>query len=240
MKRKYLLMLVAGILVVSTMVGGTLAALNTNTENGVGASQVNIGVNAISVDIEKESNQDVDIAVPITLPGGDYKCPYKVTNSTDSGYDIYAKVVINKYWTEISQTDNSNQVLEGEYAGLSGNEVTDVLVSDSNGRSQTVVEITSYEQQYELNDWIVTYADDEQIVMYYKYPIAKGESSSNFMDAISFDKKMGNEYADKEYHVNAKVTVVQGNAAEDAIAAELGVFPVFDENGVITKINEVR
>lgn len=235
-------MLIAGILVVSTMVGGTLAALNTNTENGVGAAKVNIGVNAINVEIEKgeTASQDVDIDVPATLPGGEYNCSYKITNGADGGYDIYAKVVINKYWTEISENDNADQLIEGTYAGLSGNEFADVCIADSTGKSRTVREITSYEQQYEINDWIVTYADDEQIVMYYKYPISKGDVSTNFIDAISFDKKMGNEYADKEYHLNIEVTVVQENSAEDAIAAELGVFPVFDENGVITWINEVR
>lgn len=235
-------MLIAGILVVSTMIGGTLAALNTNTENGVGAAKVNIGVNAINVELEKgeAASQDVDIDVPATLPGGEYACSYKITNEADGGYDIYAKVVINKYWTDISKKDDADQLVEGAYAELSGNEFTDVCVTDSTGENQTVREITSYEQQYEINDWIVTYADDEQIVMYYKYPIPEGEASANFIDAISFDKKMGNEYADKEYHLNVEVTAVQKNSAEDAIAAELGVFPVFDENGSITWINEVR
>ena len=92
------------------------------------------------------------------------------------------------------------------------------------------------------NGWLVQYADEEQIVLYYTKPLqASGESTStNFMDGISFDEELGNQYADKELALEYVVTAVQANNSEAAMAAEWGMFPVFDANGVLTGVYETE
>ena len=89
-------------------------------------------------------------------------------------------------------------------------------------------------------DWIIGYEDDEQMVMYYTKPLAPEQTTTNFMDGIHFKESMGNEFADAVYTLEYEVTAVQANNAKDAIAAELGVFPEFDENGTILSVSETR
>ena len=89
-------------------------------------------------------------------------------------------------------------------------------------------------------DWIIGYEDDEQTVMYYTKPLAPEQTTTNFMDGIHFKESMGNGFADAVYTLEYEVTAVQANNAKDAIAAELGVFPEFDENGTILSVSETR
>ena len=89
-------------------------------------------------------------------------------------------------------------------------------------------------------DWIIGYADDEQPAMYYTKPLAPEQTTTNFMDGIHFKESMGNGFADAVYTLEYEVTAVQANNAKDAIAAELGVFPEFDENGTILSVSETR
>lgn len=236
MKKKYLLMAAAGVLVLSTMIGGTMAALNTSTENGAGAASVEVSVKEIGVGI-RGNGQESEVKIPDAVPGEEVSYPAFVTNDTAEGYSIYAKVVLNKYWTELSTMER-----EGEYADLPADEFATVFVSDGTDVSQKteIPKVSGTDGQVKINDWLITYADDEQIVMYYTKPLEAGEKSENFMDSISFSNQMGNDYTDKEYHIGITVTAVQTASGEDAIAAELGVFPVIDENGIITEIRETR
>ena len=74
MKKKYLLMGVAGALVVSTMIGGTLAALDTVTTEGAKAE---ISVKSIGVSVNQANGaKTVDGSVEIkngAVPGGNYE-----------------------------------------------------------------------------------------------------------------------------------------------------------------------
>ena len=69
---------------------------------------------------------------------------------------------------------------------------------------------------------------------------APEQTTTNFMDGIHFKESMGNGFADAVYTLEYEVTAVQANNAKDAIAAELGVFPEFDENGTILSVSETR
>lgn len=229
MKKKYLLMGIAGVFVLSTMIGGTLAALDTSTTEGATAD---ISVKSIGVAINGATGSetvDGDI-VPAsdTVPGGYCDCAYNVSNDASDGYDIYVKVEIYKYWL-----DDTAEILSSKY--------DNICYKDED-------ENIAYPQELDNsylagNDWLVQYVDDEQIVLYYTKPLkASGNieesTSTNFMDGISFDALMGNEYADKQLKLEYIVTAVQANNSSDAIAAEWGMFPVFDENGVLTGIYE--
>lgn len=228
MKKKYILMGVAGALVAATVIGGTLAALNTNTEGNAGTGIAEISTNAIGISLTGEGTTKEELSDVATTPGGDVPCAYYVTNnvsSDETGYSIYAKVTIYKSWEDDS-LDASNATIDylanDEYIPYASN-ITDMKNQVLSG---------------EADDWIVAYADEEQIVLYYTKPLAQGESSSNFMDAISFASDMNNAYADGQLNLSVEISAVQINTQEEAMQAEWGVFPAFDANGNITGIYE--
>ena len=234
MKKKYITLGVVGVLALLTTVGGTLAALNTDTKGGVGAATAGISLENIGIDITEDTKVTQKMEATGMTPGGEWKNPYRaVCNTAEGGYSVYAKVVVDRYWTEGTENDT-----EGTYADISS-EVTEAYVSGTG--SKTVYNAVEEEaKQYILNDWIVTYADDEQMILYYRKPLKSGESSSDFLTGIRFLPEMGNAYADKDYHMDITVTAVQANNSEDAIAAELGVFPTFDGKGNMTWVSETR
>lgn len=230
MKKKYLLMGIAGVFVLSTMIGGTLAALDTATTEGATAD---ISVKSIGVAVNGTMGSDVvDGTVELAsgmVPGGECACAYNVSNDTTDGYDIYVKVEIYKYWMDEETT------LESKYDNIY------YQYEDNH---------VEYPQELDTeylagNGWLVQYADEEQIVLYYTKPLkASGNvqesTSTNFMDGISFDARMGNQYADKQLKLEYVVTAVQANNSSDAMAAEWGMFPVFDENGILTGVYETQ
>ena len=89
-----------------------------------------------------------------------------------------------------------------------------------------------------VNDWIVWYADAEQVILYYTKPLEQGQSSTNFIETVCFEEDMDNGYAGKEALINFKADAVQTIAAEDSIPSEWGVYPIFNADGSITAIEE--
>ena len=193
MKKKYMLMGIAAVLILATMIGGTLAALNTKSEKAV----ANISIKSVGVTVIGDQ--------PVALAD---IMPKAVQNDIPDGYDVYVKVVIYHAW----DTKSGGLVSAGE--------ADDIYVHNQ--------------------DWIIGYEDDEQMVMYYTKPLAPEQTTTNFMDGIHFKESMGNGFADAVYTLEYEVTAVQANNAKDAIAAELGVFPEFDENGTILSVSETR
>lgn len=233
MKKKYITLGVAGVLILLTTVGGTLAALNTDTEGGAGAATAGISLENIAIDITGDAKITRELYTADLVPGGVWQNPYHaVCNTAADGYTIYAKVVVDRYWTERTEGETP-----GEYADISS-EVAEAYVGRDGEQIYDMVDTET--EQYVLNDWIVTYADEEQMVLYYRKPLKSGECSSDFLTGILFRPEMGNAYADKEYHIEITATAVQANNSKDAIAAELGVFPAFDEEGNLTWVSESR
>ncbi|MBO5258953.1 MAG: hypothetical protein J6B26_01065 [Agathobacter sp.] len=231
MKKKYLLMGVAGALVVSTMIGGTLAALDTVTTEGAKAE---ISVKSIGVSVNQANGaKTVDGSVEIkngAVPGGNYECSYNVSNTETDGYDIYVKVAIYKYWEDEEGT------LESKY---------DSVYFDCADGSEMAYPQELEESYLTENGWLVQYADEEQIVLYYTNPLkasddVKENTSTNFMDGISFDPALGNAYANKELKIDYEITAVQANNSKAAMAAEWGMFPVFDKDGVLLGVYETE
>ena len=98
MKKKYMLMGIAAVLILATMVGGTLAALNTKSEKAV----ANISIKSVGVTVI--GDQPVALAdggekEPVTIvPGETIIMPKAVQNDIPDGYDVYVKVVIYHAW----------------------------------------------------------------------------------------------------------------------------------------------
>ena len=214
MKRKLILMCVAGVLVMTAIIGGTLAGFNTSTESK-GVTNITVKELGITmVGTGTEANQQAD-SIGRGTPGGEVELVHSVTNNVEGGYTLYTRVTIDKKWTDESLDPAKIRL----YAG-SGDNKTELLAG-------TIV-----------NDWIVWYADDEQVIMYYTKPLAQGESSSNLIDAVSFDAQMDNSYAGKSAEISFSADAVQQIAAEDSIPSEWGVYPIIDDNGMITSIEE--
>ena len=97
-KKKYMLMGIAAVLILATMVGGTLAALNTKSEKAV----ANISIKSVGVTVI--GDQPVALAdggekEPVTIvPGETIVMPKAVQNDIPDGYDVYVKVVIYHAW----------------------------------------------------------------------------------------------------------------------------------------------
>lgn len=215
MKKKLILMCVAGLLAMTAIIGGTLAGFNTSTESkGV----TNITVKALGIDIlgtgVEGANYD-KITLDKGTPGGEMPLRQSVQNNVEEGYTLYTRVTIDKKWDN-PELDASMIRL---YAG--------------NGESKQ--ELT---QGITVNDWIVWYSDAEQIIMYYTKPLATTEVSNDFINSVSFEADMDNSYADANALITFSADAVQEIAAADSIPSEWGVYPVFGENGIINGIEE--
>ena len=215
MKRKLILMCVAGVLVMTAIIGGTLAGFNTSTESK-GVTNITVKELGITmVGTGTEANQQEDSIGKGATPGGEVALQHSVTNNVEGGYTLYTRVTIDKKWNDESLDPAKIRLYVG-----SGENKTELLAGTT------------------VNDWIVWYADAEQVIMYYTKPLAQGESSSNLIDAVSFDAQMDNSYAGKSAEISVSADAVQQIAAEDSIPSEWGVYPTIGEKGVITSIEE--
>lgn len=215
MKKKLILMCVAGALVMTAIIGGTLAGFNTSTESkGV----TNITVKALGIDMMgtniAEANTE-DVSLGNGTPGGEMTLQQSVQNNVEDGYTLYTRVTIDKKW------DNSE---------LDASKIR-LFVGSENSKVELLAGTV-------VNDWIVWYADAEQVILYYTKPLAKNEASTNFIDSVSFEADMDNTYADAKASITFSADAVQEIAAADAIPSEWGVYPVFGDNGIITSIEE--
>lgn len=219
MKKKYLILVLAVAAVAAAGAGTSLALhtdesarlVNTISEKTLGVTEKS----KIQDEIKVNPGSAIDLNYSVFNDGG--------SDNTNGSYDIYAKVFVY-YGFENVQTDKDSPVQ---------------LNIDVDGEPIRLDKyIYSYDDQYRAGDWIVTYFDDEQIVLYYTKPLAYGETSSEFLSSMKFDKDMGNEFSGQSFLIESSVDAVQTNCGKSAIAAEWGVYPDFDGNGNITYISE--
>ncbi|MBS7302824.1 MAG: hypothetical protein KIG50_01635 [Lachnospiraceae bacterium] len=217
MKKKLVLMCIAGALVMTAVIGGTLAGFNTSTENqGI----TNITVNTLG--IEWKGNQKNTEQIDATtvddikaVPGGEIVLNYSIVNNVEGGYELYARVTIDKKW--------ANKSLDPEkihlYVGV-GEEKKELVEGEV------------------VNNWIVWHVDKEQFILYYQKPLSAGEETTNVVDTISFDADIDNEYADQKVELNFRADAVQAAMASDSMPSEWGIYPVISEDGTIISIEE--
>ena len=213
MKKKLILMCVAGVLVMTAIIGGTLAGFNTSTESkGV----TNITVNALGIEmLGTNSGNIAQASADDVKPGGEIELIKNIQTNVDGGYTLYTRVTIDKKWSD-EELDASKIHL---YVGSGDNKV------------ELLAGVT-------VNNWIVWYSDAEQVIMYYTKPLVQGEVSQNLIESVSFDEDMNNSYVGKEVMISFSADAVQTIAAEDSIPSEWGVYPVIAGDGTITAIEE--
>ena len=99
MKKKYMLMGIAAVLILATMVGGTLAALNTKSEKAVANISIKSGGVTVIGDQPCGTGRRRGKKEPVTIvPGETIIMPKAVQNDIPDGYDVYVKVVIYHAW----------------------------------------------------------------------------------------------------------------------------------------------
>lgn len=219
MKKKMILMGVAGILVLTAVAGGTLAGFRTQSEQGktdITTKSLGIELTGKSVDLDEQT-----LTADNYMPGAEVEMPYFVTNNVKEGYELYTRVTIYKYWQDRPELDAGKIHL---------------YVKDASGNA---TELTSEEGQLlQVNNWFVQYADAEQMVLYYTKPMKAGEITDNVMDSLMVDVSVNNNYAGQKVILEIKADAVQKIAADASIPSEWGVYPTFDGDGNITAITE--
>lgn len=216
MKRKLILMCAAGVLVMTAIIGGTLAGFNAATDQkGV----TDITVKALGIELMGTGSGNVqDVTVGKGLPGSEIEIDHSVRNEVEGGYTLYTRVTIDKKWTgeKAPELDAAKIHL---YAG-SGEDKVELLEGTT------------------VNGWIVWYADDEQVIMYYTKPLEEGAVSQELVNIVGFDTDMDNAYTDAEVSLSFRADAVQTIAADASIPSEWGVYPTIAEDGTITSIEE--
>jgi len=231
-KKKYII-LALSIFVLGVASIGVGAAMVIHDKD-VPNNEVEMEISEKNLIVSAQKSGMIDESVEV-VPGKTIELNYKVTNDCKNGYDIYAKAdIFFKFEKHI------NVDIDEEIEVLNWNDDYQDYVIFNENKENSLKKIESVEDAYMYGDWIVTYYDDEQLTMYYTKPIAYNESTDEFLSTLSFAKEMDNEFAGVEFNIEAEVTAVQANSGAEAMAAEWGMFPTIDENGVITGISETR
>ena len=223
MKKKYVKLAGAVGLLAVAAIGGSLAASYSTTEN-IGAAVVDITEGSVNVEIEgtglstlRESNGEIVI-------GSDKECKLDLKNTSqgENAYSMYSKVVISSTWNNDTLDEKE---LEDDYVGFKID-------------GKLIKKVDSYDEQYKVGDWIVAKNDGIEMVLYYTKKIEPGEKSSDFLDAISYDSRINNDYIDGKLQFKIAAYSVQEQNVEKGMPAEWGVFPTLDSKGNIEKISE--
>lgn len=221
-KRKLILMGVAGVLAMTAIIGGTLAGFNTQSEQG----KTDITTRSLGIELTGKSvRMDEEKLVTDTyMPGTEVNLPYYVTNNVEEGYDLYTRVTIDKYW-EQKENGELDPAKIRLYTRNADGTLTELTAGDGAEAVRT-------------NDWFVQYADEEQVILYYARPLAAGEQTGNVLDCLVVDAEAGNEYTNQRIVLEVRADAVQKIAAESSIPSEWGVYPEFDTDGNIVSIAE--
>lgn len=210
MKKKLILLGLAVVLAGAATVGGTLAGFNTEADRK-GVAQIT--TKSLSIEIQEE-RQEVRLEEK-ARPGDTLTFSRNIVNSEEEGYDLYTRVTIYKRWDRDGLEADKIHLYLGEKELISEN---DEAIREAG--------------------WILWYQDGEQVVLYHRMPLAPGEATGEVLSALTIDADVDNAYAGAEVILEFDVDAVQKIAAQDAIVAEWGVYPEFDENGYLVSISE--
>ena len=231
MKKKYIAWILGVCAVLVASVGATAASRYSESHARLAEniSEKDLGVTAENNDGNQESKVDV-------MPGQESRLGYYVKNSggdaadSTGSYDIYAKVEIF-----YSFSKDKEEIVNNEDAP-----VVSFFLQGQDADYELGEYIRDYQNSRLIGDWIVAYYDEQEIVMYYTKPISYQDTSSEFISYVKFNENMGNEYAGSEFNLETQVTAVQTDSGASAIAAEWGLYPQINSQGIITAISETR
>ena len=231
MKKKYIAWILGVCAVLVASIGATAASRYSESHARLreNISEKDLGVTAEKNDADQESEVNV-------MPGQESHLGYYVKNSGGSAadsadsYDIYAKVEIFYSFSKDKEEIINNEDLP----------VVSFFLQDQDSDHELGEYIRDYRDSRTIGDWIVAYYDEQEIVMYYTRPISYQDTSSEFLSYVKFNENMGNEYAGCDFNLETRVTAVQTDSGRSAIAAEWGLYPEINSQGIITAISETR
>ena len=227
MKKRFLLMGAALVLVAATAVGGSLAAGQIEGNRAVGAplaaTTLQIGWadgQTRSPAAEYQLSQPVMPGDTVALADATGKAGVYSVQNTGS-VAAYVRVTVTKYWAdEEGEGKGKRTDLDGSAIQVSAPADSGWLESDppfSSGETQT---------------------------FYFRRPISPQEASEDLLQSLAVDAALGNEYTDKTIRLEAVAEGVQfagaahGDVNQKGILTSWGVLAQLDESGNITAIEQ--
>lgn len=225
MKKRFLLMGAALVLVAATAVGGSLAAGQIEGDRAVGAplaaTTLQIGWadgQTRSPAAEYQLTQPVMPGDTVALADATGKAGVYSVQNTGS-VAAYVRVTVTKYWAD-EENNGKRTDLDGSAIQVSAPAGSGWLESDppfSSGETQT---------------------------FYFCRPISPQEASEALLQSLAVDAALGNEYTDKTIRLEAVAEGVQfagaahGDVNQKGILTSWGVLAQLDEDGNITAIEQ--
>lgn len=229
MKKKIALIITAAIMMVATIIGGTMAAIQATTSTNREISTSNLEVKLFQEDVD---NKAVEIPEGLSYVGmpGDVVNENVYAQNVGSK-DMYLRIRINKAWFDAQ-----------------GNKVFDLGENAQQGESENSAKEISITEGSE-QDWIFIRDEKygEYIDCYYKHVLNPGSKTSYVMKQFSIltgasgttnAVHNSNHYTGLASQITFDVDAVQATAGKDAILAEWGMEADINSAGEITKIVE--
>lgn len=224
MKKKIVLISIAALMVVATMIGGTMAAFqaSTSTQNDISTSELGIDLiqetpkntNNTRVPEKMDNGEDEKSGFQYAgMPGDIVDERVYAKNSKDK--TLYLRVTVNKSWVDQYGEKNFDA------------DANEIKIITNN-----------------TEDWFIQEGDEygEVIYYYYKKPLKAGEETTNLMDQFSIlaesKQKAGNTYTHLASMITFEAEAIQETAAKQAMLAEWGIKPTFESDGILTMITE--
>ena len=205
MKKRYLLMAVAAVLLMAVMTGGSLAASQVGgTENETVAA--NLDTRTLTIGWADELTVETDALMPgDTVELG---AAYAVEN-TGAAEDVssYIRVTVRKVWMEdTGEVDQNGKPILEKVPGLDGGKVKLSLVNGAND---------AWLEQEDL----FGRTDKETQVFYYKTPVAPEQATTALVSSLTLDTDLGNAYTNKQIVLEATAEAVQYVEGYDEVNA---------------------
>lgn len=257
MKKRYILMGFAGLLAITTVIGGAMAAFQTRTEKkGVSVITTNdLEIGIFCGDSELGNNDEPNLAEFCIKPETDYcmpgtvitvgnakgvTLPLKIINKTNSGYGAYIRVRIYKTWMD---NDNDN-VVKRSFLNKLGSKLENrqsdkkgFMPLPNNGNGGVLLSGWDNGKWLEADD-----NDEENITLYYKYILEPGSSTEVFLDRIAFNEYLNNDFANKKVQFEIEANAVQALSDDSinkaAIESAWGMNATFTSGNEISSISE--
>lgn len=224
MKKKLILMGIAAVFVLTTIIGGTLAAFNAQTDKKATSK---ISTKDLGIGIYEMEQEDKYLAVKEgksffikgNIPGTTISKNLIVRNdcsdSEDSSYDAYVRVTIYKSWGSVETSDVGPNFVKD--SSLNTKEV----IKEMNG----IEALHLFPDTNVLNStgWIIYSDTNEEMILYYTKPIKAGEETTPFITKVKIDERLGNDYADHSIMIEAKADAVQVIDGVNAISSAWGI-----------------
>lgn len=225
MKKRFLLMGAAAVLVMATVVGGSLAADQVSGDQAV---QAPLAATNLSIALDGAAEYPIESA---WMPGNTIELNgdagiYSVKNT--GTVDSYIRLTLYTYWGDEDEV------------------YTDFEATDDQG--QTYSYVAQVETELLGTGWIKAEGGlldrtvDGKQVFYYREPLATGESTTALLKSVKLPDSLDNQYQDKQITLKAEADGVQFIGAEyndinaDGILSSWGVKANLNADGSIDTI----